>query len=551
MASIENRSRIQVTVKHRDDLTQTFAYNAHQAIRDCLQSLRSQGLKPRLASLDDYYLVRTRSVAHKNQVLIAYSETEAIETKQRLESEHRRGLFIDYTSGQQATLADLLVRYLREEAPRHKSFEVEGYKINALLEDAGLPRQDLAEIVAAHPNPHPRVAGMKFRRPTGIRVGQPSETSKFIRKAFAAIVPDDFTDYIDERCQVVEPATVDREIDLFSAVCHLAIDTWRIHVEKNPMDGVRRPRYYNERDRRLTRDEEGRLLRAARHEDRERSIKVRLEQLLSEARREADDSATVYRRKQVIGEARKLHRREAVQTYEHVPLLETFIHFQLMTGARRSETLTLTWANVDLETQTAYLPETKNGRARKLPLRSALVSILRQLPSSSELVFQIGVDGLRKAWLRMCRKAGLTGDNELRIHDLRHEAISRVAEAGSNTPGGFSLADLQHFSGHRDVRMLLRYAHLCTQSLAKRLDAAFGDNAQIDSHHGVRRLKRGASLTIQELIASSATRDPAAICTPVTPVRTAETRVASITGNVIRLDFGRRAVHHKEELPEH
>jgi len=101
-------------------------------------------------------------------------------------------------------------------------------KINALLEDAGLPREDLAAIVAAHPNPHPKVASMKMRKATGTRVGQPSETGKFIRKPFAAVVPDDFTDYIDERCQVVAPATADREIDLFSAVCHLTIDTWRI-----------------------------------------------------------------------------------------------------------------------------------------------------------------------------------------------------------------------------------------------------------------------------------------------------------------------------------
>lgn len=95
------------------------------------------------------------------------------------------------------------------------------------------------------------------------------------------------------------------------------------------------------------------------------------------------------------------------------------------------------------------------------------------------------------------------GDNELRIHDLRHEAISRVAEAGSNTPGGFSLVDLQHFSGHRDVRMLLRYAHLCTQSLAKRLDAAFASPSESVSHHGRRRLKSGASVTLKDILDES------------------------------------------------
>ena len=224
MASIENRSRILVTVKNRDDLTKDFSRNAKQTIQSYILQLRSQGLKPKLASLDDYYVVRTRSVAYKNQVLIANSEDEAIATKKRLESEQRQGLFVDYASGQQTTLAGLLVRYLREESPRHKGFEDEAYKINAWLEDAGLPRQDLAEIVATHPNPHPKVAGMIIRKSTGTRVGQPSETSKFIRKAFCSVVPDDFTDFIDERCQIVAPATVDREIELFSAVCNLAID---------------------------------------------------------------------------------------------------------------------------------------------------------------------------------------------------------------------------------------------------------------------------------------------------------------------------------------
>ncbi len=540
MASIENRSRIQVTVKKRDDLTKTFAHNADRAIQDYVQELRTQGLKPRLTSLDDYYLIRTRSVAHKNQVLVAYSETEAIETKQRLESEQRQGLFIDYAKGRKLSFADLLVRYLREESPRHKSFQEEAYKINGWLEDAGLPRQDLAEILASHSNPHPKVAGMKIRKPSGIRVGQPSETSKFIRKAFAAVVPDDFSDYIDERCQIVEPATVDREIDILSAVCHLAIDTWRIHIAKSPMDGVRRPRYYNERDRRLTRDEESRLVQAARKEDRENSIDRRLEHLMANARREAGDAATIYKRKQVIKGARELYRLEAEQTYEHVPMLETFIHFQLMTAARRSETLTLTWSNVELDTQTAYLPETKNGRARKLPLRGALVNMLRELPNSGELVFPIGVDGLRKAWQRMCKQAGLTGDNEFRIHDLRHEAISRVAEAGSNTPGGFSLVDLQHFSGHRDVRMLLRYAHLCTQSLAKRLDAAFGDDSQTSSHRGVRRLKKGAFINLRELIATSAAQDDAACCPAGSPESAPLLKVAGTSGNVIRVNFGGR-----------
>lgn len=531
MASIENRSHYQVTVKNRDDLTQTFAHNARKKAEAYLRSLEAQKLKPKLSRLDNYYAVRDRSVSRPEQTLYARSKAEAEQIKARLESEHQHSLFINYAQGYKTTLADLLIRYLREEAPRHKSFEVEAYKINALLEDAGLERQDLAAIVAAHPNPHPKVAGMHVRKPTGARVREPSEAAKFIRKAFAEIVPDDFTDYIDERCQDVASATVDREIDIFSAVCNIAIDTWRIHVQKNPMDGVRRPHYYNERDRRLRPDEEQRLLLAAYKADRERSISIRLEQLMSQERSQAKDAPTVYRRKQVIKSARQCYKEGAENSYEHIALFETFVHFQLMTGARRGETLTLTWARVDLAAQTAYLPETKNGRARKLPLRSDLVLMLRQLPRTGELVFPIGVDGLRKAWSRMCEHAGLTGEHECRIHDLRHEAISRVAEAGSNTPGGFSLVDLQHFSGHRDIRMLLRYAHLCTQSLAKRLDAAFGSKSEVDVHHGRLRLKKGASVTVHE-IANEANETPDGTDAAALPGVAPE--------NVIHVNFARR-----------
>lgn len=501
MASIENRSHYLVTVKHRDDLTQTFAHNVKKKAEDYCRTLTAQGFKPKLSREDNYFIVRDRSPSRKEQTLRANSLAEAERIKNRLEDEQEHSLFINYARAYQTPFSDLLIRYLREESPRHKSFEVEAYKINALLEDAGLPRQDLAAIVAAHRNPHPTVTRMKIRQPTGVRMGKSSESSRFIRKGFAELVPDDFTDYIDERCQVVSPSTVDREIDIFSAVCHIAIDTWRIHVAKNPMDGVRRPRYYNERDRRLKGDEEARLLLAARHEDKEQSIARRLEQLMSAEREIANGAATVYRRKQVVKDARQLYMLEAESTYEHVARLETFVQFQLMTGARRSETLTLTWANVNLEEQTAYLPETKNGRARKLPLRSTLVAMLQKLPRDEELVFPIGIDGLRKTWQRICQNAGLVDEHELRIHDLRHEAISRVAEAGSNTKGGFSLVDLQHFSGHRDVRMLLRYAHLCTQSLAKRLDAAFApDSSETITHHGRLRLKGGASITLHEIL---------------------------------------------------
>jgi integrase len=286
------------------------------------------------------------------------------------------------------------------------------------------------------------------------------------------------------------------------------------------MDGVRRPKYFNERDRRLKSDEESRLLNAAYDEDAQQAIELRLEELMSQERAASQEAETTYRRKSIVKAARALHVEQAQTSYEHLPWMEAFIQFQLMTGARRSETLSLTWDLINLEDQTAFLPETKNGRPRKLPLRKDVIALLRQLPKGDGPVFPMTLDTLRKAWTRICQAAELVGDDELRVHDLRHEAISRVADAGGNLPGGFSLVDLQAFSGHRDTRMLLRYTHLCMPSLAKRLDQAFADQAQTVVHRGQRRLKKGAKLAMSDLVNASLP-EPQTIIT-VAPAQTAD-----------------------------
>lgn len=557
MASIENRSHYQVSVKNRDDLTKTFPHDKQKNAEAYLQSLRVQKFKPKLILLDDHYMVRIRKKGHEDQVLYANSLKEAELVRAKLRVEHSQGLFVDYSKAHNTTLAELMIRYLREEAPRNKSFEIDAYKINAMLEDAGLQRQSITEIVTNHPNVCAKVKAMKIRKESGKKMRSATcSATRFILKPFAQIVPDDLTEYVDERRQAVSASTVDRELDIFSAVCSIAIKTWRIHVLASPMDGVKRPKYFNERDRRLKAGEEDRLLEAAFIEDEKWSQAFRLDQLVSPELQQGEGGPTRYR----IWQTRKRNLSEAQASWVHIPMYESFLQFQLMTGARRGESLSLLWSNVDLEMQTAFIPETKNGRPRKLPLRSDLVKLLWQLPRTSELVFGFTNEALRNAWSRMCDHAGLTNENDIHVHDLRHEAISRVAEIGSNTPGGFSLIDLQHFSGHRDVRMLLRYAHLCTQSLAKRLDEAFSSIEKFDTHHGRRRLKQEAKITVQEMIGCAALVSPAE---PVkksseaqATVETAAITVANVNSvaltasrlpaspveNVIYVDFTSRAV---------
>ena len=63
------------------------------------------------------------------------------------------------------------------------------------------------------------------------------------------------------------------------------------------------------------------------------------------------------------------------------------------------------------------------------------------------------------------KRAGLT---DFHFHDLRHEAISRFFESGLTVP------EVALISGHRDVRMLLRYTHPMRSVIMKKLDNALG-----------------------------------------------------------------------------
>ncbi|MCK9520039.1 MAG: hypothetical protein M0R74_13595 [Dehalococcoidia bacterium] len=104
---------------------------------------------------------------------------------------------------------------------------------------------------------------------------------EWLLKPFADVVPKDIERYVADRLeQEYAPATVDRELDLLSQVVHWAIKTLRIHIAVSPMLGVRRPRYFNERNRRLTGNEEARLMAAAREQDRRLAYEAAVETVL-------------------------------------------------------------------------------------------------------------------------------------------------------------------------------------------------------------------------------------------------------------------------------
>ena len=150
----------------------------------------------------------------------------------------------------------------------------------------------------------------------------------------------------------------------------------------------------------------------------------------------------------------------------------------LLTGARRSEVLTMRWDEVSLTRAEWRIPHTKAGRPHLLPVPHALVAMLRSLPmvEGNPYVF-VGQNGaghlhdMKRAWDRIRVKAEI---RDVRFHDLRRTVGSWLAASGEN------LHLIGKVLNHRDVSTTAIYARLnltpvrqaLERNAAKMLEAA-------------------------------------------------------------------------------
>lgn len=203
------------------------------------------------------------------------------------------------------------------------------------------------------------------------------------------------------------PATIKRRLNVLSHLFETARREWGMESLTNPVKLLKLPPVKDERDRRVS-DEE-------------------IEALLS-----ASGSSW----------------------------LKAIVMLAVETAMRRSEIVGLTWANIDLRRRVAHLPETKNGDARDVPLSSRAVAILEDLPRNiSGRVFDCRENSVTQAFERAAKRAGL---KDLRFHDLRHEATSRLAER-------LQMHELAKVTGHKSPRMLMRYYHPRAEDLARKI----------------------------------------------------------------------------------
>lgn len=129
--------------------------------------------------------------------------------------------------------------------------------------------------------------------------------------------------------------------------------------------------------------------------------------------------------------------------------MRAIFHLAVASTMRRGEMLGLKWEQVDFESHTAHLPNTKNGEERYVPLTSGAIESLKkwqeETGQKTGQVFSYKPQGVRAAWKRLCAKKDI---QNLHFHDLRKEGISRLVESGINAAAAAAIAgasDLRHF----------------------------------------------------------------------------------------------------------
>lgn len=222
------------------------------------------------------------------------------------------------------------------------------------------------------------------------------------------------TKWRDERLAEVSGATVNREMNLISAVFSHALKEWKVRMTENPVKLVKRPPKPKHRNRRISAEEFSMLV------DYFNGSRV--------------ETASWYAGQMFV--------------------------FCIETAMRLGEASALLWTDVDLKKRFLTVIDSKNSDSRHVPLSTVVIKLLSELPKNDPFVFPVSKDVVGAMFRRGC---GALGIEDLHFHDTRHEGVSRLAKK-------FNVMELAKIIGHRDLKSLMIYYNPTVEDLAGRLD---------------------------------------------------------------------------------
>ncbi|MGH8060823.1 MAG: site-specific integrase [Pseudoxanthomonas sp.] len=144
------------------------------------------------------------------------------------------------------------------------------------------------------------------------------------------------------------------------------------------------------------------------------------------------------------------------------------VRFAIASAMRQEEICRIRWSDVDVDNHMVLVrdrkdPREKDGNDQPVPLLGLagfnalrLVRVQRKYRPGGDLIFPYNPRSVGTAFRRACKQLKI---KNLHFHDLRHEATSRLFEAG------LRIEQVALVTGHRDWKMLKRYTHLRPEHL--------------------------------------------------------------------------------------
>lgn len=291
-------------------------------------------------------------------------------------------------------------------------------KLNIEEQDRSAQKKTLVELL-----------DMYLKEITATKKGEKRENSRIeawkktaLAKRFLNnIRTPDISDYVQERRKAgVADATIRLEVMLLSAVFKYARQQRAIKID-NPVTGMKLPNGSKSRDRRFRKYEADFLYIAL----------------------------------------------EAIN-----PLHRQLAEFAVETAMRQGEILALTWSDVGENNTIRIVADKAGGVNYWMPISTRAAAILAAVRPADDVdetynhpIFQISQDRVSRAFREACAAGRAAYEKytgkpappflaDIRFHDLRHEATSRLFEKG------MSRAEVMTITRHKTLAMLDRYTHL-------------------------------------------------------------------------------------------
>lgn len=138
-----------------------------------------------------------------------------------------------------------------------------------------------------------------------------------------------------------------------------------------------------------------------------------------------------------------------------IPMAD-LIEFAVASARREDEICRLEWRDLDRPASAIMVrdvkhPTEREGNHLQAKLTAEALAIIDRQPRRGPLIFPYNAKSVSSSFTRACHVLGV---EDLHFHDLRHEATSRLFEAG------YSIPEVAQFTLHRSWKDLQRYANL-------------------------------------------------------------------------------------------